>query len=107
MMSISREQLVAKRDKKVQDMFGTLAPVWLVNDKYKSPEDSFFFDVIYCHPVDGWINEHIRYDTFNDVLYHLGERYLSEEAALEIQDVDPYVSGSGTASIPNNPANRY
>lgn len=107
MTSTTREQLLARRDKKVQAVFCTFAPVWLTDDKYRSRDDSFLFDLVYSHPVDGWIKEHIRYDTYSDVLYHMGAKYLSEEAALDAQDVDPYVAGSGTASIPNNPANRY
>ena len=106
-MSNTHEQLLARRDKKVQAMFSTLAPVWLTHDSYRSREDSFLFNLAYCHPVDGWISERIRYDTYSDVLYHMGEMYMSEAAVLEIQDKDPYVSGNGIASIPNNPANRY
>ena len=106
MMSITREQLIDKRYKRVQETFFDLAPVWLINDKYRSREDSFFFNLVYCHPVHGWIDQHIRYDTFNDVLYHMGEARVSENAVLQLQDLDPYVSGSRAACTPNNPANR-
>ena len=106
-MAITTEQLLARRDKKVQDMFYTLAPVWLTHDSYRPNEDSYLFNLAYRHPVDGWISERIKYDTYSDVLYHMGTRYLSDQAVLEIQDGAPYVAGRGTASIPNNPGSRY
>jgi hypothetical protein len=105
-MTINREQMMAKRDKKVGDVFSELAPVWLINDEYRPPEDSFFFNVVYNNPVHSWINQHLRYDLFNDVLYRMGEKSISEELLLEIQGQDPYISGSGDASIPNHPEDR-
>jgi hypothetical protein len=105
-MIINREQMMAKRDKKVGDVFSELAPVWLINDEYRAREDSFVFNVVYNNPVDSWINQHLRYDLFNDVLYRLGEKYVSEESLLKIQEQEPYISGSGDASIPNHPEDR-
>ncbi len=105
-MSISREQMIAKRDKKVRATFLDLAPVWLVNDEYRSRQDGFFFNVVYHNPVHSWISQRFKYDLFNNVLYHLGEKRVSEEALLQIQERAPYLPGSGAASIPNNPANR-
>jgi len=104
-MTISLEQLDLKRHDKVQHTFGGYAPLWLINDHYRSRDDSYLFDVIYAHPVHGWVNQHIRYDTFTDNLYHLGEARISEEAVLALQSEDSYIVGDGDGSIPNNPAN--
>ena len=103
--SITHEQRLLNRDKKVQTTFGNVAPLWLISDEYRRRDNSFLFNVVYYHPVHGWINEHIRYDTFNDVLYHMGETRVSEESVLGLQDRDPYISGNGAGSTPNNPGN--
>lgn len=105
-MAINREQMMAQRDKKVGELYSELAPVWLINDEYRAPDDSFFFNVIYKNPVHSWISQHLRYDLFNNVLYRMGEKRISEESLLKIQEQDPYISGSGDASIPNHPADR-
>jgi hypothetical protein len=105
-MIINREQMMAQRDKKVRDAFSDFAPVWLINDEYHAPEDSFVFNIVYNNPVHSWINQHLRYDLFNDVLYRMGENRVSEESLLKIQEQDPYIWGSGDASTPNHPADR-
>jgi len=105
-MTTTRENLMAKRYQKIQAAFTDFAPLWLINDEYHPKVDSFFFNVVYCHPVHGWINQHVRYDTFNDVLYHIGESSVSQEALLLLEENDPFVSGNGTASIPNHPGNQ-
>src|SRR5579859_7118592 len=104
-MTTTRESLMAKRYQKVQATFADLAPLWMINDEYHPSVDSFFFNVVYCHPVHGWINQHVRYDIFNDVLYHYGDSRVDEAAVLCLQENDPFVSGNGEASIPNNPGN--
>lgn len=105
-MTLNREQMMVKRDKKVQGVFLEFAPIWLLNDEYRARKDSFFFNIVYCHPVHSWLNEHYQYDGFNDVLYHMGQHRVAEQPLLEIQEQTPYISGSGTASIPNHPAGR-
>ena len=47
-MSPSREQMMLKRDKKVQSVFRNYGPIWLINDEYRSPKDSFYFNIVYC-----------------------------------------------------------
>ena len=106
-MSMNSEQKLAKRDKKLHQTFHDLAPVWLINNQYHGREESYFFNIIYQHPVHGWVDQRARYDTFNDVFYRMGETRVSEESLMKIQEQNPYLSGSGEASIPNNPANRY
>lgn len=103
-MTINSEQMMAKRDRKVGEIFSGLAPVWLINDEYHAPEDSFLFNIVYNNPVHSWTNQHLRYDLFNDVLYRMGEKRVTEELLLTIQEQEPYISGSGDASIPNHPA---
>jgi hypothetical protein len=105
-MSVRTDKLSAQRNKKVQETFHDLAPLWLIDDEYRAREDSFFFNVVYLHPVHGWINQRARFDTFNNNLYHLGEARVSEEGALQLQELEPFASGTGAASTPNNPANR-
>jgi hypothetical protein len=103
---MTSEQMSAKRDKKLQTTFYELAPVWLVNDDYHAHDDTFVFNLIYHHPVHGWIDQHCKYDAATDVLYHIGETRLSEETVLQLQEKEPIVVGIGEASVPNNPANR-
>ena len=105
-MSLSRDQKRARRDNRLQSVFRDYAPIWLINDEYRSRKDSFFFNVVYCSPVHSWVSEYYQYDVFNNVLYHMGEKRVSEQLLLEIQEQAPYISGSGAASIPNNPSNR-
>jgi hypothetical protein len=105
-MPRNHEQMMAQRDKKVQSVFFDYAPLWLIKDEYRARKDSFFFNLVYCNPVHSWINAHFQYDVFNDNLYQLGEKRVAEQLLLEIQEQDPYLSGSGTATIPTNPGNR-
>jgi hypothetical protein len=105
-MSLSREQMMLKRDKKVKSVFRNYGTIWLINDEYRSPKDSFYFNIVYCSPVHNWINEHYQYDVFNNVLYHMGQKRIADQLLLEIQQQDPYIAGDSAASIPNNPANR-
>src|SRR5258707_11655567 len=82
-MSLTQKQIVAKRDQKVRSAMRDLAPVWMVNDEFRPREEALVFNLIYLHPHHGWISERYKYDSFNDVLYHLGQRLLFEEAALK------------------------
>ena len=105
-MSIRSDRLSAQRNKKIQEIFHDLAPLWLIDDDYRARDASFFFNVIYLHPVHGWLYQRIRFDTFNNNLYRLREARLSQEGILQVQEQEPFVSGTGAASTPNNPANR-
>ncbi len=106
-MPITRDQRADMRDKRVQETFGDLAPIWLSNDVYRPGKDSFYFNLVFYHPVHGWINQRERFDTFTNVLYHLGEARISEEAMLTIQEGAPFIAGAGSSTTPNNPANRH
>ena len=105
-MSLTRKQIVEKRDQKVRPTMQALAPIWMVNDQFHPREEALLFNLIYLHPHHGWISERYKYDAFNDVLYHMGQRRLSEEESLKVQDQEPYILGEVTARVPNDPTGR-
>ena len=105
-MPISQEEMRVKRDKKVQAAMAEWAPLWLVNEEYRPREDGLLFNLVYQHPIYSWVNHRFKYDAFNDVLYHMGEKRLHEEETLTIQDQEPYLSGEISTRVPNEPANR-
>ena len=105
-MPIPRDIMSVKRDVKVRDALGVLAPIWLVKDEYRPREDSLLFNLVYDNPVYGWIDERRKYDAYNDVLYQMGMRVLREEEALAIQEQEPYIPGEVATIVPNRPANR-
>jgi hypothetical protein len=105
-MAIPYDVMREKRDKKVQGVLGGMAPLWLVNEEYRPREDSLLFNLVYDNPVYSWISQRFKYDAFNDVLYHMGERRLREEDTLDIQHQEPYIPGEVATSVPNRPANR-
>src|SRR5258708_22879195 len=105
-MAIPRQQIAAKRDIKVRAAMSQLAPIWLVTDDYRPNEDALLFNLVYDNPVYGWVNERYKYDSYNDVLYHMGERRLKEEEVLPLEDKDPYIPGEVATRVPNSPAGR-
>jgi hypothetical protein len=105
-MALPYDVMRVKRDIKVQAVLGGMAPLWLANDEYRPREDSLLFNLVYDNPVYGWINQRYKYDAFNDVLYHMGEKRLGEEDTLEFQLQDPYISGEVATTVPNRPAHR-
>jgi len=105
-MPISYQEAVRKRDLKVFAALSPVAPVWMVNDEFRPREEALLFNLVYVNPVYGWINERYKYDTFNDVLYHMGERRLREEEALPVQELEPYIPGEVATRVPDSPAYR-
>lgn len=105
-MGLSKEQMREKRDIKVNGAMAQRAPIWLVNEEYRPQEDSILFSLVYANPVDGWVSERFKYDAFNDVLYHMGERRMTEAELLPIQEQEPYIKGEVASRVPNEPANR-
>jgi hypothetical protein len=103
-MSLTQEQIRVRRDAKVQQAMADFAPVWLENEEYRVHEDSVLFNLIYAHPVHGWLNERFRYDAFNDVLYHMGERRLKEVEVLPYEERAAYVAGEVATRVPFQPA---
>lgn len=81
-----------KRDAKARPHLEQYAPVWLVDETPIPQDDAILFNVVFYHPKYGWVNRRYRYDAFNDVLYHQGQRLISEAQALEIEEKKPYIS---------------
>lgn len=107
-MALTREDIAQKRDKKVREALGHFAPVWLVAEEFRAREDSLIFHVVFEDPSYGWMNRRYKYDGFNDVLYHLGWRALTEAETLTIQEAEPYIGDGGDVAqhVPNSPAFR-
>jgi hypothetical protein len=79
------------RDAKVAPHLKQYAPVWLESETIEPDEDVIIFNVVFRHPAYGWVSRRYRYDGFNDVLYYSGQRVITEEAALALQDKAPYM----------------
>jgi hypothetical protein len=105
-MSISREDAMRNRDVKVRAALSHVAPIWKVSDEYRPNEESVLFNVVYVNPEYGWINQRFKYDAFNDVLYRMGEKRLSEAESLSIQEQEPYILGEVATRVPEAPSYR-
>ncbi len=105
-MAYTQEQVTALRDKKIRETLEGLAPIWLINEQFKPREDGLAFNLIYQDPSYGWMSRRFKYDAFNDVLYHMGWRLLSEAETVEIQAKDPYITGEVAQHVPNAPGFR-
>jgi hypothetical protein len=94
------QEAFRKRDAKAIPHLEQYAPVWIVDEKLIPADDSIQFNVVFRHSRYGWVNRRYRYDIFNDVLYHLGQKTISEEDAVDIQDSDAYITAT-VADTPN------
>lgn len=88
------DEIRRRRDQKARPVLKPYTPVWLVREQFIPGEDAVMFNVVFHEPQYGWINRRYRYDAFNDVLYHMGERRVSEAEVLAIQASEPYLNGS-------------
>jgi hypothetical protein len=98
-MSLEQE-LRDKRDAKTKPHLEQYAPVWIIDEKVIFADEAIQFNVMFEHPLYGWVNRRYRYDGFNDVLYHKGQTLMSESDVLPLQEKEPYVSVIVT-NIPN------
>ena len=89
-----------RRDAKVLTHLQQYAPVWLVDEQLIEEQDSVVFNVVFQHSAYNWVSRRYRYDSFNDVLYHSGQRKLSEAEALAVQETEPYIDRV-QSNIPN------
>ncbi len=105
-MAYTLEQARIRRDNKIRTSLGQWAPIWLVHEEYRPHEDSLLFNLVYEHPIYGWVNHRLKYDTFNDVLYHMGQKRLSEDETLQLQEQDPHIFAEIATRVPNDPARR-
>jgi len=87
------------RDTKVREHLSQYAPVWLVSETPLIEEDTLRFTVAFFHPRYKWVSRRYRYDAFNDVLYYHGQRRLSEEDALAMQDEPPYIPAESINTV--------
>ncbi len=95
------DSIRARRDSKVLPHLQQYAPVWLEGEQMLEASDAVLFNVIFRHPAYGWVSRRYRYDSFNDVLYHHGQRTLGESEAMAIQDGEPYLDAV-QSDIPNS-----
>lgn len=94
-------RILERRDARVAAHLEQYAPVWLVDQRMMPEDDAVRFNVVFQHHLYGWVNRRYKYDSFNDVLYHLGQTSVPEDAALDIQQEEPWVTVT-VADIPNS-----
>jgi hypothetical protein len=80
-----------RRDAKTIPHLRQYAPVWLESESLTRNKDTVIFNVVFQHPTYGWVSRRYQYDSFNDVLYHQGQRTLDEQEALSAIAAAPYV----------------
>lgn len=93
-------ELYSKRDAKVRQHLGQYAPVWLINEKIISSDESVQFEVLFQHNLYGWTNRRYLYDGFNDVLYHKGQLPADPELIDSMISKEPWIS-TMVADIPH------
>ncbi|MFC1959672.1 hypothetical protein ACFLYO_03070 [Chloroflexota bacterium] len=94
------EPIRKRRDTKVMPHLKQYAPVWLQDEQLVEDKDAIVFNVVFCHPEYSWVTRRYRYDSFNDVLYHQGQRKLDESQILTLLESDPFID-NGQSNIPN------
>jgi hypothetical protein len=105
-MAVNEAHVRERRDNKVRLMMADRAPIWLEKDEFRPHEEGLVFNLIYANTVDGWVSERYKYDGYNDVLYHMGTRILSEEETLSYEQTPPYIDGAVATRVPMDPAQR-
>jgi NADH dehydrogenase len=98
--TMSREELLRRRDEKVRPHLEQYAPVWITEEKIIDSEDAVLFNAVFQHPLYGWVNRRYRFDGFNNVLYHRGQTLITEDEAVDIQAQEPYIAAV-VMDIPN------
>ncbi len=97
----SNQTILTRRDRKVRPHLDQYSPVWIVDEKIIPDDEAVQFNVVFQHSLYGWVSRRYRYDSFNDVLYFKGERQISEDQALRVQEQPPYIVAT-VADIPNS-----
>lgn len=88
-----------KRDAKVRDHLLQYAPVWIVKEDFVIDEDAIMFEVVFLHPQYDWMKRRYRFDSYNNVLYHMGQTPFPEEQAYEIQQNPPYLETTSQNTV--------
>ncbi len=87
------ERMREFRDRKAIPHLEQYAPVWIVNEEPIPDEETIRFNVVFYHPRYGWVNRRYRYDAFDNVLYHMGQRKIEEDDALyNLTEKPPYIT---------------
>ncbi|TVR22311.1 MAG: hypothetical protein EA396_06490 [Anaerolineaceae bacterium] len=89
---MDKVEILKKRDEKTIPHLKQYAPVWIVDEVVMEEEDAVQFNVVFRHNRYQWVNRRYRYDGFNNVLYHKGQRVISEDEAVDVQEQDAYIS---------------
>ena len=97
----STQTILTRRDRKVRPHLEQYAPVWLVDEKVMLDDEAVQFNIVFQHNIYGWVSRRYRYDGFNDVLYFKGERSMTEDQALRLQEEQPPYITATVADIPN------
>jgi hypothetical protein len=92
--------LQEQRDAKAIPHLSQYAPVWIVDEKPIEEDQALQFNVVFQHNLYGWVNRRYRFDGFNNVLYHKGQNLISEDEALSVQELEPYIQAQ-ISDIPN------
>ncbi len=95
------ETIRRKRDAKTMPHLQQYAPVWLESEQVAANKEEVLFNVVFLHPSYGWVSRRYRYDAFNDVLYHKGQRALNEAEILDLLEKEPYID-TMQSNIPNS-----
>jgi len=88
----------ARRDEKVRTHLEQYAPVWLVHEEFHPEEDSVQFGAVFLHSQYGWVRRRYTYDSFNHVLYYLGQVVIPEEEVYALEGNEPYISAPAVNS---------
>lgn len=97
---MDKVQILKKRDEKAIPHLKQYAPVWIVDEVVMEEEDAVQFNVVFRHNRYQWVSRRYRYDGFNDVLYQKGQRVISEDEAVDVQEQEAYIT-TIVADTPN------
>lgn len=89
-MTTTPKEIRKNRDAKVRTHLEQYSPVWMESETILKEKDAVLFNVVFHHPSYGWVTRRYRYDSFNDVLYHSGQRVLDGEP-LDLIETEPYI----------------
>lgn len=86
------QDLLNKRDAKAVTHLKEYAPVWLVDEKINQFDEMVRFNVIFHHPIYGWVDRSYRYDGFSNILYYLGQATITNNTILSLQEHRMYIN---------------
>lgn len=75
----------ANRDRAIAQLLKPGEQVWLVENSYEPPTESWTIGIVRRGAEANWLRQRFRYDSAVDVLFFLGERPLRDEEASAAQ----------------------